>query len=326
MSEYDFAVIASPFAPVTPGELALIETVGMRAGAIILVIEGADIAPSVQMPWTAEERESLLRAGLGEESQGVLITSVRDHRYRPDLAAAALRSAVEAIAGPQSRILKVGGIDVEEWDYSEAPDFSADAEDMRGAFFNEGPEAFESEVPDAMADILMSFDGTPGYLALYEEQVYVEAYRDSWEAAPYPATLVTVDVIIIASDRILLVKRGAMPGRGQWALPGGFIDVDETLVESALRELQEETGLDLTEVAFELVAREVFDDPKRSSRGRVITHAFVFRLDGELPDVAGADDAETATWLPLVELPALRGHFFEDHGAILDHFGLLPPD
>ena len=95
------------------------------------------------------------------------------------------------------------------------------------------------------------------------------------------------------------------------------------MLQGALRELREETGLALLtstlEHAFKAVA--VFDHPDRSLRGRTITHAHWFDL-GQccLPEVAGADDAASAQWVPVAELADRESHFFNDHFHILNHF------
>ncbi len=129
---------------------------------------------------------------------------------------------------------------------------------------------------------------------------------------------VTVDSVATWRDQVLLIERGQLPGRGQWALPGGFIDVDETIAASCLRELREETGVVLGEDA--IGERRVFDDPLRSQRGRTITHGFRFVLDAlpAPPLAVGADDAVAAFWLPVRELTPQR--LFDDHYFILQTF------
>jgi 8-oxo-dGTP diphosphatase len=120
----------------------------------------------------------------------------------------------------------------------------------------------------------------------------------------YPRPAVTVDVIIVTREhrpRVLLVRRKHAPFAGMWAIPGGFIEMDETLEASARRELREETGVE----AAELVQLHTFGDPGRDPRGRTITVAYLARVNlDELRPVA-ADDADEVQWFPLDALPPL---------------------
>src|SRR6185312_1812605 len=138
--------------------------------------------------------------------------------------------------------------------------------------------ALETEVPAAVFARLQAFRGTEVFAAMAEEHRYVEAYKTSWKVAPYPVVFVATDILALQADpagvpHILLVRRGGMPGKGQWAMPGGYLDPHEELVDGALRELREETGMGLSDAELKACLRrvEVFSDPDRASRGRVIT-------------------------------------------------------
>ena len=118
-------------------------------------------------------------------------------------------------------------------------------------------------------------------------------------------------------------------GHGLWAfirtyfLRAGFLDGRERVLQGAIRELREETGFALLDATLEeaLVGTAVFDHPDRSSRGRTITHAHFFDLkNARPPQVAGADDAAEACWVPIAALAAMEGELFEDHFNILNHF------
>jgi 8-oxo-dGTP diphosphatase len=127
----------------------------------------------------------------------------------------------------------------------------------------------------------------------------------------YPRPAVCVDLVLIsreASPRVLLIRRGRPPFQGAWALPGGFIEMDETLEESARRELKEETGLTVGKLEF----LGIYDEPKRDPRGRVISAAFLAIVSPNLMPQA-ADDAEGADWFSLRRPPTLAF----DHAAIL---------
>ena len=142
----------------------------------------------------------------------------------------------------------------------------------------------------------------------------------------YPVIGVAVDSLVSCAGHVLLIKRAGLLGKGAWALPGGFLEPDETTKQGAVRELLEETGL---QIGIEADSSRVFDWPTRSLRGRVISHAFHFSLepdgsdsgsDAEPPTVKAADDAARAFWLPLAAALESRGRFHDDHWFMLRWF------
>ena len=128
----------------------------------------------------------------------------------------------------------------------------------------------------------------------------------------YPHPAVTADCIVFGRKEgeaaVLLVQRKHEPCRGQWAFPGGFMNIDEPADAAARRELAEETGLRVDNVRQVGAYTAVNRDP----RERVITIAYCAFVEGT-PAVAGADDAERAVWFKLSELPPLAF----DHAEIL---------
>lgn len=128
----------------------------------------------------------------------------------------------------------------------------------------------------------------------------------------YEHMAVTTDCVIFTYEdwklKVLLVRRGADPYKGEWALPGGFLKNDETARDGALRELQEETGLEASAIG-EL---GVFSDVHRDPRERVITIAYYALV--KPAGVIGGDDADEAAWFSIDALPELAF----DHKKILD--------
>ena len=119
----------------------------------------------------------------------------------------------------------------------------------------------------------------------------------------YPRPAVTADCIVITREerpRVLLIQRGGEPFRGHWALPGGFMDMDETAQECAMRELTEETGLTVTETHQVGAYSRVDRDP----RGRTVGIAYLSIVDSPMP-VQGQDDAAKAEWWHVDSLPLL---------------------
>lgn len=127
----------------------------------------------------------------------------------------------------------------------------------------------------------------------------------------YPHPAVTTDCVIFGFNgerlQVLLVERGVEPYKGRWAFPGGFLRMDETAEEGALRELREETGLESPYIQ----QLHAFSDPGRDPRERVITIAYYALV--RLQEVQGGDDAASARWFPLDEVPSLAF----DHDRIL---------
>jgi 8-oxo-dGTP diphosphatase len=135
-----------------------------------------------------------------------------------------------------------------------------------------------------------------------EEKIYTYKY-------PHPA--VTTDCVIFGFDgiklKVLLVERGGEPYKGMWALPGGFMHMDESAEEGAKRELKEETNL----TANYIEQFHTFTDPNRDPRERVITIAYFALV--KIQDVVGGDDARRAQWFAMDEIPQLAF----DHDRIL---------
>ena len=129
----------------------------------------------------------------------------------------------------------------------------------------------------------------------------------------YPRPAVTVDAILISrkQNTVLLIERGREPFKEQWALPGGFIEMDEELDAACRRELEEETGIRVGD----LKQFRAFGSVNRDPRHRTISVIFYTYLEDEIPARAG-DDASRAKWFPIGDLPELAF----DHRLILDEF------
>lgn len=124
--------------------------------------------------------------------------------------------------------------------------------------------------------------------------------------------MLTADCVVSDGDgRVLLVRRGNEPFKGCWALPGGFMEMDETIEQCAVRELREETGLHATVEMLRLVG--VFSVPGRDPRGRTVTAAYALSLPDAVSKAKAGDDAAALDWFPLSALPPLAF----DHADIL---------
>lgn len=128
----------------------------------------------------------------------------------------------------------------------------------------------------------------------------------------YPRPMVCVDIVVLRkatdSHEILLIQRLNEPFKDRWALPGGFIEMDEDLIDSAYRELKEETSI----TNLELQQLKAYGKPGRDPRGRTISVVFGGFLKEE-QDAKAGDDAQHLNWFPIDQLPGLAF----DHSLIL---------
>lgn len=185
---------------------------------------------------------------------------------------------------------------------------------MRGA-----AEHGQAQVSKAVLAFLDDFLITPAYLEMCFEHAMVRLTKHAWRHAPYPPASLTADAAVIQAGKVLMVRRKGYPGRGLWALPGGFVEEDERIEAAAWRELHEETGLDVPDAMLRQhrVGWGVFDDPRRSSRGRTVTQAFLVVLPDNLPvNLCGQkEEVLDVQWRPLTDVR--RDQCFEDHYGIL---------
>lgn len=161
------------------------------------------------------------------------------------------------------------------------------------------------------------------YSALVKEHNTIKEQQALWHGSPYPVIFSTADAIVTINKHVLLGKRKYYPGKGLWAIPGGFVEKGESVLNAALRELKEETQIELSTKTLlnNLKSVSVFDHPKRSCRGRIITHAHFFELAQlDFPDLKAADDLQVASWVPIKKLNAMEEQLFEDHFHILNTF------
>lgn len=325
----DTYVFIGRFQPPHLGHFALMREALTRAERLIVLCGAAGSARRLRNPWTVAEREAMIRAGLTrEENARVQIGAVADYPDDNDWVEA-VRAEVARLASKNARIAIFGHIKDETSYYLElfpdwalvsvpsAGDYNATAI-RKNYFLNSIPEPFRHPwLPEGVAAWLQQFRTSNDFAWLLAEHNSIRESKALWENSPYPVIFVTTDAAIFHRGHVLLIRRKHHPGKGLWALPGGFLDAGETLFASCLRELREETGWDFHNAADCLAGSTVYDTPTRSDRGRVITHAFAFRLPDtqESPHVSGQDDAETAQWCALGDLQ--RNQCFEDHYAII---------
>jgi bifunctional NMN adenylyltransferase/nudix hydrolase len=342
--DFDVLAFAGRFQPFHNGHKAVVDEALRRARKVALVLGSHDQPRDTRNPFTTAERIEMISAVYPHEVAAgrIAFVPVTDYRYNDQKWIAGVQTGVTTVANTPFTPdpIRIGLIGHSKdhtswylkafpmWGSSEVPNKDGiDATTIRCAYLSDGMSSKErGMLPPAVARWLDKtvpdmdgLGGAPWYKTLQAEQEFILKYRQQWAAAPYAPTFLTVDALVIQSGHILLVKRGALPGKGLWALPGGFLEQTETLVDGAVRELMEETQINLSEETLKrcITRQRVFDDPHRSQRGRTVTTAFLFELrpDVKLTKVKGGDDAAKAKWVPLSEVK--RSMMFEDHFDII---------
>lgn len=337
---YKFAVVIGRFQPFHLGHMKMLEKAFKVGEKVVVVLGSAKCARNTKNPWNAKEREEMIRSVLTpEQNDRVIVTHVRDYYYNDNMWVAEIQGKVRQAIGDCRDVALVGHRKdassyylslFPQWKFEEHPAVGTlNATDVRRMYFSKdcigskGYKELLNVVPNPVADWLIKFVTTNHYANLREEYDFLEGYKKLWSVAPFPPTFVTVDAVVIKSGHVLVVRRKGNPGKGLMALPGGFLNQDEFVMDGMLRELKEETVIKVPpkELRASVRSYRLFDAPGRSLRGRTISHGYLIDLgSGELPSVKGSDDAEKAFWLPIYDVLAREDEFFEDHAHIIASF------
>lgn len=339
MRKYDFAVVIGRFQPPHNGHKYLIEEALKIAENVIVLVGSAKSSVSIKNPFTFKDRELMIRNMMNLINDRLIIKPLKDFIYNDELWVQEVQRVVASeLDRPTDKVVLVGHTKDEssfylkmfpQWSYEEIPiNERLNATDVRDLLFKGHSISYlRGVVPDSVFSTISSMSSAGSLDDLFDEYQYIQEYKKSWAVAPYPPTFVTADAVVIQQGHILVIKRGMAPGKGLYALPGGFVNQGEFIRDAAIRELREETKLKVPEPVLRgsIVAEKVFDAPNRSLRGRTITQAFLIHLtniDQGLPKVKGSDDAAEAMFIPLAELK--EEEFFEDHFHIIQTMvGLL---
>jgi len=334
--KYDSLVLIGRFQPCHIAHLGIIKKALSLTDNLVIIVGSAAQPRTYKNPFTASERIEMLSNVITSElgsarSRKVNFGRVRDRLYNDSAWATDVQEQVSQFASGSN--VGIIGCSKDEtsyylkmfpqWKHEEVElQDPLHATDIRGIYFKEDAHLpyLNDVVPMAVLAFLEKFRTTPEYLQLVKEREFIAAYKKQYASFPYPPVFVTTDAVVVCSGHVLMIKRRAEPGKGLWALPGGFLNAnsDKSIEDSAIRELREETGIKVPApvLSGSIKKSKVFDALERSARGRTITHAFHVALPaGELPRVKGQDDAEKAKWVPISEIRS--DECFEDHSDIV---------
>jgi len=338
--KYDFVVFIGRFQPFHMGHEKVVRD-GLKNSQNVIILCGSSYQPrSLRNPWAVPEREIMIRSCFSEgENKRIITAPLMDISYNDELWIKNVQETVRGLVSSYHSKLhvepKIGLIGhskdhssyylnlFPQWESVEVENYKGISSTPIREYLFENSDESKKTINDSLHNnvngLLSNFLQTQDYKNLQKEHHFIKKYREGWKNSPYPPIFVTVDAVVVQSGHILLVERKAFPGKGLFALPGGFVNENETLSDACLRELKEETKLKIPAPVLKgsIVKSELFDDPNRSERGRTITNAFYISLTPEktLPKVKGSDDAKHAFWLPLHKLDPSK--MFEDHYFII---------
>jgi bifunctional NMN adenylyltransferase/nudix hydrolase len=335
MKKYDTLVLIGRFQPLHSAHLEIIKRATALCDQLVIIVGSANQPRTYKNPFSFAERRQMIYEATRGLAMEVVIESNTDTIYNDQAWAVRVQGIVRKHAAGKGRVGIIGHkkddssfyLDMfPQWGYEnvELVEFLS-AVDIRDLYFKRdvNMKFIKGVVPETTLEALEQFRTTPDYEQIIREREFIVEHNKQYAGLKYPPIFSTADAVVICSGHVLMIKRRAEPGKGLWALPGGYVNArtDKSVEDAAIRELREETQIKVPAPVLRgsIVRSKVFDAVDRSPRGRIITHAFYIMLpDGELPKVKGSDDAEKARWVPIAEVRSEE--CFEDHYEIIQHF------
>lgn len=346
MKQYTTAVFIGRFQPVHTAHVEMLQRASELADKVIVILGSAGQPRTFKNPFTDAERTQMVSAAM-PLGVNFVIEPNHDTIHNNQAWAVRIQNIVAKHTTATDTIALLGHKKDEtsfyldmfpQWDTIDQELIEQlNAADIRDIYFKRSNVKYLKHVTsdasliylkhvisDSTYQFLTEFKETTEYNKIVDEREFVENYKKQFVSLLYAPIFVTTDAVVVQSGHVLLIKRRAFPGKGLWALPGGFVDAesDKSIQDAMIRELREETCIKvpLPVLAGNIRSNKVFDAIGRSTRGRTITHAYYIQLpdSGTLPKVKGTDDAERAIWMPICSLKSEE--FYEDHFEIINYF------
>jgi len=336
---YKLAVLIGRYEPAHNGHLSIFKQAAALAENVHVLVGSSFQPRTIKNPFTFVERKFLIEQMMQYLPTNYQVSPIRDYSYNDNLWIQEVQATVKA-AYPNIRddeIVIIGHEkDESSWYLRAFPTWKfvpldgfvehgshpIDATKIRELYFEGHADFLLGAIPKTTLEFMTDFAKTADYSLLVEEYNFIKDYKERWASAPYAPTFFTTDAVVIQGGHILLIKRKNAPGKGLWALPGGFLNQTETAIQGMLRELREETRIKVPPQVLQgsITHTQLFDKPDRSLRGRTLTQAYLIELntgEAELPKVKPRDDAIEAKWFTISEALAMSEVMFEDHRSII---------
>lgn len=342
-------IVIGRFQGFTKAHFKLIETAALESDKVLVMIGSANRRKSIKNPWTAEERIDAIKKCLDswEHLNKLEFIPINDY---PDQDIDWVENVSEKVYSTldswsngewQATITVFGCLKDESSFYLEHfPDWrlglttlieGVDATEVRKLWFIGKQTIQYLRDFEPMHPLFGNWLFDQTYNSnLQEEWDFYQKEKERFKDYPYPETLnfCCADAVLIHNGYVLLIERGAAPGKGCWALPGGFKNNNETFLQAAIRELKEEAGIQMSDEDLESCIRhhDVFDNPTRSLGIPRISYAYLFDLTYgisnspikvSLPRIVAGDDAVNYRWTNIADIPNLND-IYDDHALIIN--------
>lgn len=318
-----------------------------KCDRLIILVGSANVARDIRNPFTFEERKQMIENALAESLDEkrlskrditVHIEPIEDSIYSNNVWLSNVQKTVKKFTSSIDKFFLAGKSKSDTGYLKYFPQYenalststqfnSVTATQIRELYFCQSnqDQKLSFMIPIETYAFMKEFknlDGGSVYDNLVNEFDYIVKYKNKFKNEPYYRPSVTGDAVVTCCGHLLIITRKTYPGKGLYALPGGFFkESDSSQIATAIRELKEETKINVKDDVLNGYIKSSMDftDPMRSLRGRILTKAVHICLPDELvlPKIKGSDDAATAFWMPIDDVIDNRHMFFEDHYQII---------
>ena len=339
------AFLIGRFQPFHNGHKHLIDFGLKYAEKVVVLVGSSNKARSLKNPWTYDERKAMIKATFEDYEYAassdfvtvsrVVVEPLPDVKGNDDAWLANVQNAIWKHMDEGDSLGVIGfKKDTSSYYLDLFPEATKiilekayatlNATELRTAYIQPAPHFPSHLVPEAVLDYMVEFYNTEHFKWLLAEKKADTENRAKYGNGPF----LTCDAVCTQMGKVLLVERGGFPGKGQLALPGGFVEADKgDSFENVLHELSEEANVTDERGTiprgklrgFYTGREKRYDDPERSTRGHTLTTAFRFKFPSgpKMFTVYGGDDAKTARWYPINFVKENPDLFFEDHYEII---------
>ncbi len=294
---------------------------------VIIVLGSAGKAADIKNPWSDMERvamlEGVMRANNINDAQ-IRYESVHDH-HTDEMWLVEVRTKLKKHIEPNDNVILFGHDKdhttfylklFPDWRLRECGSYdeTLNATRIRNLIFEDKLSEVEALVPPSVYKYLEGWVQSFDFTRLKAEYNHIKLLNKQYEGLKNEVTFTTVDALVTYRGKVLVITRKAKGGVGDGllSLPGGFFNKGERLVDAAIRISKKKTQLTLKKEW--IYKTQIFDDPRRSNRGRIITHVYRFNIP---PDYE-VQQSLSGEWLDYAEVSLQSQNFFEDHAMIIN--------